>query len=312
MHAADLLAKGSRIVFLGDSITEAGAGPGGYVDLVKKKLEAMPDLGIEVIGAGISGNRVPDLEARLDRDVISKKPTVVVIYIGINDVWHSQNGKGTPKDKFEAGLKSLVERLDKAGAKTVLCTASVIGEKTDGTNSLDKMLDEYCDVSRKVAREKKLPMIDLRKAFLKQLHKSNFANVENNVLTTDGVHLNANGNAFVAEQMLQGLGAGASHKVLRHAVFFKFKKGLAKEKIDEVIAAFQTLPTKIDAISDFEWGTDVSVENLSAGYTHAFFVTFRDAKARDEYLPHPAHKEFVDLVMDRLDSVFVVDYVAER
>ena len=91
------LNKGERIVFLGDSITQAGAGEGGYVTLVKEALARQyPDLGIEVIGAGISGNRVPDLEARLDRDVIQKKPTLVVIYIGINDVWHSQNGRGRP------------------------------------------------------------------------------------------------------------------------------------------------------------------------------------------------------------------------
>ena len=43
----------------------------------------------EMINAGISGHKVPDLQGRLDRDVLSKEPTVVFIYIGINDVWHS-------------------------------------------------------------------------------------------------------------------------------------------------------------------------------------------------------------------------------
>src|SRR5256885_5460352 len=82
------LKKGDRVVFLGDSITQAGAGPGGYVTLVREALDKdHKDLGIEVIGAGISGNKVPDLEKRLERDVLGKKPTVVVIYIGINDVW---------------------------------------------------------------------------------------------------------------------------------------------------------------------------------------------------------------------------------
>src|SRR6476469_8731164 len=95
------LKKGDRIVFLGDSITAGGVGPKGYVTLIKKQLaEKHPDLGIEVIGAGISGNRVPDLQKRLDKDVIAKKPTLVVIYIGINDVWHSEMNppRGTPKD----------------------------------------------------------------------------------------------------------------------------------------------------------------------------------------------------------------------
>ena len=66
------LQKGDRVVFLGDSITQAGAGPGGYVTLVRETLDKEhKDLGVEVIGAGISGNKVPDLQGRLERDVIA-------------------------------------------------------------------------------------------------------------------------------------------------------------------------------------------------------------------------------------------------
>src|SRR5580692_10445268 len=96
------LKKGERIVFLGDSITEAGVSPKGYVTLIKNSLnEKHKDLGIEIIGAGISGNKVPDLQKRLERDVLMKKPTLVVIYIGINDVWHGESdpAKGTTKEK---------------------------------------------------------------------------------------------------------------------------------------------------------------------------------------------------------------------
>ena len=151
-QAAEVLKAGDRIVFLGDSITQAGAGPQGYVTMVRQDIDkALPDLKIEVIGAGISGNRVPNLEERLERDVISKKPTVVVIYIGINDVWHSQNGRGTPKGEFEKGLETLVGKIRHAGAKVILCTPTVIGEKKAGTNKLDEMLDEYADVTRAVA-----------------------------------------------------------------------------------------------------------------------------------------------------------------
>src|SRR4051812_13372614 len=78
------LKKGDRIVFLGDSITQAGAGANGYVTLIKNTLaEKQKDLGVEVIGAGISGNKVPDLQKRVDPDVLAKKPSVVFIYIGI-------------------------------------------------------------------------------------------------------------------------------------------------------------------------------------------------------------------------------------
>ena len=203
------LKKGDRIVFLGDSITEGGVRPKGYVTLIKKELaEKHKDLTIEVIGAGVSGNKVPDLQRRLDRDVLAKKPTVVVIYIGINDVWHGEKDpkRGTSKDTFEAGLKEIIGKLKEAKARVLLCTPSVIGEKTDGSNALDGKLDEYADISRRVAREEKVQLCDLRRAFLEHLKKNNADNKERGILTTDRVHLNEGGNRFVAEVMLKALG----------------------------------------------------------------------------------------------------------
>jgi len=203
------LKKGDRIVFLGDSITAAGVRPKGYVTLIEKKLtDRHKDLGIELIGAGISGNKVPDLQRRLDRDVLAKKPTVVVIYIGINDVWHGENDpkRGTSKDKFEAGLKEIVGKIKDAGARVILCTPSVIGEKTDGTNKLDARLDEYADISRRVAHDEKVELCDLRRTFLDYLKKNNAQNKERGLLTTDRVHLNEAGNRLVAEVMLKCLG----------------------------------------------------------------------------------------------------------
>jgi isoamyl acetate esterase len=101
------LKKGERIIFLGDSITAAGVGPKGYVTLIKNALaDKHKDLGVEVVGAGVSGNKVPDLQKRLDKAVLQRKPNLVVIYIGINDVWHGENNpaNGTAPEKFEAGL----------------------------------------------------------------------------------------------------------------------------------------------------------------------------------------------------------------
>ena len=119
--AAPPSGKGERIVVLGDSITQAGAGAGGYVTLVRDTLaDKHKDQAIEVIGAGISGNKVPDLEKRLEKDVLSKRPTLVVIYIGINDVWHSQSGKGTPKEEFDAGLRRIIKAINDGGARVIL------------------------------------------------------------------------------------------------------------------------------------------------------------------------------------------------
>ena len=306
---ADALQKGERIVFLGDSITQAGAGAGGYVTLAKEALaKKYPDRGIEVIGAGISGNRVPDLEARLDRDVIEKKPTLVVIYIGINDVWHSLQNRGTSKEDFEQGLRRIIKRIQESGARVILCTPSVIGEKTDGSNPLDAMLDEYSLISRTVARETHSRLLDLRRQFVAHLKAANKENVDKKVLTDDGVHLNSAGNRFVAERMLEAV----EGKILRHVVLFKFKDDASPAQVQEVVDAFGALKSKIETIEDYEWGTDVGVENLAAGFTHCFVVTFRDETGRDIYLPHPAHEEFKKLVGPRLDKVLVVDYWTTR
>jgi hypothetical protein len=99
-----------------------------------------------------------------------------------------------------------------------------------------------------------------------------------------------------------------SEKLLRHVVLFGFKDTTTPQQIQEVEQAFAALPTKIDIIDDFEWGTDVSVENLAQGYSHCFLVTFRSEAHRDTYLPHPAHQKLTGLVGPLLERVLVVDY----
>lgn len=96
--------------------------------------------------------------------------------------------------------------------------------------------------------------------------------------------------------------------VLRHVVLFKFKAEATTAEIRAVEQAFCALPSKIDAIHDFEWGTDVSVENLHKGFTHCFFVSFKSEADRDRYLPHPDHEAFVKLVGPVLDDVIAFDY----
>lgn len=203
------LKKGERIIFLGDSITQGGVGPKGYVTVIKNALAAShPDLGIEIIGAGISGNKVPNLQARVDKDVVAKKPTIVVIYIGINDVWHGEKdpARGTTPEKFAAGLEEVIGKCTAAGARVVLCTPTVIGEKKAGANNLDAKLDQYADISRGVAKKLNLQLCDLRKAFVDHLAANNPENKESKVLTTDRVHLNEAGNKLVADTILPYLG----------------------------------------------------------------------------------------------------------
>jgi hypothetical protein len=96
--------------------------------------------------------------------------------------------------------------------------------------------------------------------------------------------------------------------VLRHVVLFGFKNSATPADIERIERAFAALPHQIDLIADFEWGTDVSVENISRGYTHCFLVTFRSEADRDTYLPHPAHQAFGEVLRPHLAQVLVVDY----
>jgi hypothetical protein len=106
--------------------------------------------------------------------------------------------------------------------------------------------------------------------------------------------------------------ASAADAPYRHVVLFKFKDSATPEQVKAVEEAFKALPSKIDTIVDFEWGTDVSPEGKSDGFTHCFFVTFKDKAGLDVYLPHPAHKEFGAGLRGILDKVLVVDFVAQK
>lgn len=97
-------------------------------------------------------------------------------------------------------------------------------------------------------------------------------------------------------------------KVLRHAVFFKFKDDTSKADVDKVVAEFNNLPKKIDSIKDYQAGTNISTLGFNDGLTHCFLLSFADEEGRAKYLPHPDHKAFGAALGPHLDKVFVVDY----
>ncbi|XZE43042.1 Dabb family protein [Pirellulaceae bacterium SH467] len=102
-----------------------------------------------------------------------------------------------------------------------------------------------------------------------------------------------------------------SNRMLRHVVLFKFKETSSKEDVQEVVDAFRSLKKSIPEVAAFEHGTDNSPEGLANGFTHCFLVTFKSEKDRDAYLPHPKHKEFVEVLKPHLDKVQVIDYWAQ-
>jgi len=197
-----------KVIFFGDSITQAGVNPGGYVMRIDSMSKAQGKNNYEFVGAGVSGNKIYDLYLRMEQDVLAKKPDVVVIYIGVNDVWHkSSSGTGTDADKFVKFYQAIIDKLKAQQTKIILCTPAAIGEKTDFSNSQDGDLNEYSKIIRSLAVKNALPLVDLRQAFLDYNFKNNKDNKDRGILTTDRVHLNANGNQLVADEIWKAIQA---------------------------------------------------------------------------------------------------------
>jgi lysophospholipase L1-like esterase len=199
--------KPLRIIFFGDSITEAGAKSGGFIT---KMGDALSQKGVsgqyELLGAGVGGNKVYDLYLRMDEDVMAKNPDVVVIWIGVNDVWHKQlSATGTDPDKFEKFYTAIIQKLKAKNIKIFLCTPAAIGERIDFTNQQDGDLNRYSQIIRNLAKNNNCGLIDLREIFHTYELKNNPENKEMGILTVDRVHLNEQGNQLVADKMLESL-----------------------------------------------------------------------------------------------------------
>lgn len=194
--------KKKKVIFFGDSITQAGVEPKGYITVMQGMLAKQGITNYELAGAGIGGNKIYDLYLRMDSDVIAKTPDIVVVYVGVNDVWHKRSfGTGTDADKFEKFYHALIHKLELNNAKVVVVTPAAIGEKTDFSNEQDGDLNKYCNIIRKIAADEKVPLVDLRKFLLDYNVANNHNNADKGILTADGVHLNDKGNQLVAEQM---------------------------------------------------------------------------------------------------------------
>lgn len=192
-----------KVVFFGDSITQAGVQPGGYIRLMDSLIALeKKSADYELVGAGIGGDKIYDLYLRMEDDVLKKQPDVVVIYVGVNDVWHkTSSGTGTDYNKFGRFYEAVVTKLQAAGAKVIICTPAVIGERTDHSNPQDGDLNFYSQWLRNFAAKKSIPLVDLRNLFIQYNLTNNPQNKESGILTTDRVHLNAAGNTLVAKEM---------------------------------------------------------------------------------------------------------------
>lgn len=218
--------SGETIAFLGDSITANGNRKGGYVQLV---MQALKSEGLEVthIPAGKSGNKSNNMLERLDSDVISKKPHWMLLSCGVNDVWHFQlmlgqrTFEGMPLDDYKKNITEIIDTAQKAGIQVMVLTSTMISE--DPKHELNQMLEGYNAFLREIAKEKKCLLADLNKDMQEQLKDmpdkkgkaGGFGNLKNNSgiqnkLTSDGCHMNPEGNKMMARGILRAFGMSKS------------------------------------------------------------------------------------------------------
>ena len=204
VRAGEIAVKdGQKIAFLGDSITQGGVGPDGYVTLTIRGLESA-GVKATAIPAGISGHKSNDMLARLEKDVLSKKPDWMTLSCGVNDVWHGKNG--VPLDDYKKNITQIVEKCQTAGIKVMILTSTMIGE--DQPNANNQKLMPYNEFLRTLAKEKKCLLADLN-ADMQATIAAAGADKKGNLLTGDGVHMNAAGNQMMATGVLKAFGLSA-------------------------------------------------------------------------------------------------------
>ncbi len=156
-----------RIVCLGDSITQFGDGPTGYVGLIRAYLmQVEAPQPFEVLNAGVSGNTSNDELGRLSRDVLEKKPDLVTVSVGVNDVWHGfdathpQGGGpgGVLLPAYRANVEKMVTTMQQQGIVVVLLSPTVIGE--DLNDPRNAVVSGYVAALQDIARAHKCLYVD--------------------------------------------------------------------------------------------------------------------------------------------------------
>ncbi|HID21045.1 MAG TPA: lipolytic protein G-D-S-L family [Planctomycetaceae bacterium] len=203
------LKEGAVILFQGDSITDAGrirkakgpndlAGLGrGYpLLLAGALLSEYPQKQLQIFNRGISGNKVPDLDRRWEKDTLALKPDVLSILIGVNDIWHKLSGRynGTVED-YETGYRALLKRTLEAlpDVRIVICEPFVLRCGAVDDRWFPEF-DQRRAVAKRVADELGLLFVPFQTMFDQATQKAPPA-----YWAHDGVHPSIAGHALMAK-----------------------------------------------------------------------------------------------------------------
>ena len=201
-----MINKGDVVLFQGDSVTDCGRSRendsllgSGYVNMIAAQFTVMyPELEVQFINRGISGNRVKDLVARWDADCINLKPNIVTILIGINDTWRRYDSNDpTSTVVFQADYRELLTRIrSELDAQIILMDPFVLPAPPD-RRTWREDLNPRIDGVRELAREFGAQYIPLDGIFAAAAMKAPCT-----VWCGDGVHPTQAGHALIANSWL--------------------------------------------------------------------------------------------------------------
>lgn len=194
---------GETIVFLGDSITNFGNYPYGYVNLV---IDGLKQSGVTVnkIAAGINGDKSSDMLNRIEKDVLRHHPDWLILSCGVNDVAHGDGG--VTLDNFQINVLAILAKAQENNIKVMLLTPSLCNESLDHPSNVK--LEGYCIFLRKTAEKNHTLLADINKTM-----RDTLARMKNSTglkLTVDNMHMNGLGNQMMAREILKAFGVEES------------------------------------------------------------------------------------------------------
>lgn len=203
----DMPKENLKIVAFGDSITEAVAGlepEQKWTTLLEKKLNSRSsDIRWAVVNSGIGGNTSREGLARIEKDVISHKPDIVLVEFGGNDATNDPH-RAVSIEEFNRNMAMMYEKINGAKAQMVLLTFTPViddwhsvgkHEKYAVCGGFDHFVEFYRQATREFAKEKSLKLIDIDV----DLRKACITYSQDQIILKDGVHLTAKANEIVAE-----------------------------------------------------------------------------------------------------------------
>lgn len=200
-----LVKNGEKILFAGDSITQFGNRPDGFIHLVMDGLKRSGVQKLSCIPGGRGGDRSYSLLKRL-KHLLARKPQWIVLQIGVNDVGWGPRGATLPQ--YKGYMKQILDQCSKAGVKIMLVTPTLCRERLSNPNN--KVLEGYCDFVRQEAARRKLPLADWNKVMRETLLSGKIRGDRDRVLTIDSLHLNGYGNLLLAQTILKAFKVDAS------------------------------------------------------------------------------------------------------